>query len=76
MNYKPLPMAKLDFTLIGIAARYILFSIIKVRYKIFSCVIYKGACACGTNYFGETIRNIKTRWNKDESGIDKNLKCF
>ena len=57
-------MAKSDFTLLGIPVRYNLFSTIKVRYNILSCVIYKGACACGADYFGETIRNIKTRWNE------------
>ena len=52
-------MAKLHFTLIGIAARYILFSIIRVRYNIFSCVIYKGACACGTNILEKQYATLK-----------------
>ena len=67
-------MAKSDFTLFGIPARYSLFSIIKVQHL--SCVIYKGVCYCGADYIGETIRNVKVRWNEHERGIDKNLECF
>ena len=31
---------------------------------------------CGADYIGETIRNVKIRWNEHESGIDKNSECF
>ena len=48
----------------------------KGKVNILSCVIYKGACNCGADYFGETIHNIKTRWNEHNSGIDKNSECF
>ena len=41
-----------------------------------SCVIYKGVCSCGADYIGETIRNVKIRWNEHESGTDKNSECF
>ena len=39
-------------------------------------VIYKSVCSCGADYIGETIRNVKIRWNEHESGIDKNSECF
>ena len=41
-----------------------------------SCVIYKDVCSCGADYIGETMCNVKIRWNEHESGIDKNLECF
>ena len=41
-----------------------------------SCAIYKGFCSCGEDFNGETIRNVKIRWNEHESGIDKNSECF
>ena len=41
-----------------------------------SYAIYKGVCSCGTDYIGETISNVKIRWNEHESGIDKNSECF
>ena len=44
--------------------------------KPFISKLQTGACACRSDYFGETIRNLKTRWNEDESGIDKNSECF
>ena len=48
----------------------------KGKVQHLSCVIYKGVCSCGANYVGETIRNVKIRWNEHESGIDKNSECF
>ena len=48
----------------------------KDKVKHLSCVIYKGVCSCGTDCIGETIRNIKIRWNEHESGIDRNSECF
>ena len=41
-----------------------------------SCAIYKGVCSCREDFNGETIRNVKIRWNEHESGIDKNSECF
>ena len=41
-----------------------------------SCVIYKSVCSCVADYIGETIRNVKMRWNEHESGTDKNSECF
>ena len=41
-----------------------------------SCVIYKSVCSCGADYVGETIRNVKIRWNERESRIDKNSECL
>ena len=67
-------MAKSDLTLFGTPARYSPFSIIKIQHL--SCVIYKGVCSGGADYIGETIRNVKMRWNDHESGIDKNSECF
>ena len=32
----------------------------------YSCVIYWGDCSCDQNYFGETVRNAKIRWNEHE----------
>ena len=77
-------MAKSDLTLFAIPARYSLFSIIKIIQFFFnntdkvphlSCVIYKGVCSCGADY-GETIRNVKRRWNEHESEIDKDSESF
>ena len=77
VNYKLLPMAKSDLTLFGISARYSPFSIIKIRYKKhLSCLIQKGVSSCAADYIGETICNVKIRWNEHESGIDKNSECF
>ena len=39
-------------------------------------VIYNGVCTCGADYIGETIRNIKARWDEHECGIDKKLEYF
>ena len=49
-------------------------SLLNNKYKVqhLSCVIYKGVCSCGADYIGETICNVKIRWNEHESGIDKN----
>ena len=44
------------------------------RYNI--CIIYKGVCSCGADFIGETICNVKIRWNEHESGTDKNSECF
>ena len=41
-----------------------------------SCVIYESVCSCFADYIGETIWNVKMRWNEHESGIDKNSECF
>ena len=48
----------------------------KDKVQHLSCVIYKVVCSCGADYIGETIRNVKIRWNEHESGIDKNSECF
>ena len=48
----------------------------KDKVQHLSCVIYKGVCSCCTDYIGETIRNVKIRWNEHESGIDKNSEYF
>ena len=48
----------------------------KDRVQHLSCVIYEGVCSCGADYIGETIRNVKIRWNGHESGINKNWECF
>ena len=48
----------------------------KDKVQHLSCVIYKGVCSRGADYIGETIRNIKIRWNEQESGIDKNSESF
>ena len=48
----------------------------KDKLQHLSCVIYKGVCSCGADYIGETICNVKIRWNEHESGIDKNSECF
>ena len=32
-----------------------------------SCQIYQGTCTCGESYIGETIRNVKTRWEEHEN---------
>ena len=29
-----------------------------------SCQIYQGTCNCGETYIGETVRNVKTRWDE------------
>ena len=65
---------KVRFHIIWNTRKISLFSIIKVQHL--SCVIYKGVCSCGADYIGETIRNVKVRWNEHERGIDKNLECF
>ena len=54
-------MAKSDFILFGIPAVFF---------------IYESVCPCGADYFGETIRNVKIRWNEHENKIDKNSECF
>ena len=76
VNYELLTIAKSDFTSFGIPARYSLFSIRKIRVQHLSYRIYKGVYSCGEDYIGETIRNVKIRWNEHESGIDKNSECF
>ena len=48
----------------------------KDKVQNLSCAIYKGVCSCSADYIGETIRNVKIRWNEHESGIDKNSECF
>ena len=48
----------------------------KDKVQHLSCVIYKGVYSCGADYIGETICNVKIRWNEHESGIDKNSECF
>ena len=48
----------------------------KDKVQHLSCAIYKGVCSCGADYIGETICNVKIRWNVHESGIDKNSECF
>ena len=39
---------------------------IKDNVKHVSCVVYHGLCSCGTNYIGETIRNVVLRIDKHE----------
>ena len=48
----------------------------KDKVQHLSCVIYKGVYSCGADYIGETICNVKIRWNEHGSGIDKNSECF
>ena len=48
----------------------------KDKVQHLSCLIYKGVYSCDEDYIGETIRNVKIRWNEHESGIDKNSECF
>ena len=48
----------------------------KDKRQLLCYVIYKGDCSCGADDIGETIRNVKIRWNEHESGIDKNSECF
>ena len=47
----------------------------KDKVEHLSCVIYKDICSCGPNYIGETMRSVKRRWNKHESGTDENSEC-
>ena len=42
----------------------------KDKVQHLNCVIFKGVCACGADYIGETICNVKIRWNEHESGIE------
>ena len=44
----------------------------KDKVKHYSCVIYRGICPCGADYFGETIRNSEIRQNEHITGKDKN----
>ena len=48
----------------------------KDKEKHLSCVINKDVCSCGADYIGQTIRNVKMRWNVHENGNDKSSKCF
>ena len=41
-----------------------------------SCVIYISICSCSADFIGETIRNVKIKWNEHKSGIDKNSEFF
>ena len=67
-------MAKSDFILFGIPARYS-FSNKKDKVQHLSFVIYEGVCPYGADYFGETIRNVKIRRNEHENKTDKNSEC-
>ena len=36
----------------------------KDKVQHLSCFTYKGVSSCGADYIGETIRNVKIRWNQ------------
>ena len=36
-----------------------------------ACKIYRGVCSWGETYIGETIRNVKTRWNEHNIPSEK-----
>ena len=48
----------------------------KDKEKYLSCIIYKIVCSCGADYVGETIHNVRKRWNEHESRTDKNSEYF
>lgn len=39
----------------------------KLHLVIFSCKIYRGECTCGTEYIGETERNVRERWSEHDN---------
>ena len=45
--------------------------LLKDKVDHYSCVLYRRGCSCDQNYIGETVRNVKIRWNEYE---DKNGK--
>ena len=47
----------------------------KDKVSHYGCIIYRGKCSCGADDVGETVRNVRLRWNEHENGKDKNSKC-